>query len=181
MAVKLLVTLPSGKQGFIEVTKDFKLIGRSDECDLMLDDDRSSGKHCTVFLNYGRTYVKDEGSKNGTFVNGTRVREEVRIFLKDKILVGGTKLQLISEEMSPQEKNAHFKLKDGDSFTLPELSGTEVEDLGKIQSSSTAKEEVLKAEEDEIKKNMFKDLEDLTQKSIVKKIRVQTKSKKDES
>ena len=109
-------------------------------------------------------------------MNDKRIDEPTRIFLKDKVLVGGTKLFLIAEEMTPKEKYWHFKMKEGDdSFTLPEITNSEMKNLD-IESASKMKEDIAKEEEEKIKKEMFKDLEDLTQKSIVKKIRVLSKT-----
>ncbi|TNE97635.1 MAG: FHA domain-containing protein [Deltaproteobacteria bacterium] len=176
MAVKFHVTLPDGREGYIEVTEKPLLIGRGEKCDLQLIDERSSSKHCSVFIDHKRTYIKDHESKNGTYVNDKRIDEPTRIYLKDKVLVGGTKLFLIAEEMTPKEKHWHFKIKEGDdSFTLPEMTNSEMKSLD-IENASKIKEDVAKEEEDKIKKEMFKDLEDLTQKSIVKKIRVLSKT-----
>ena len=64
--------------------KDFAM-GRTKECDLLLDDETVSRAHAE--LEYlppdpkgggsGRYLARDLGSTNGTYVNGTRVREQV--------------------------------------------------------------------------------------------------------
>ncbi len=181
MAIKFHVTLPDGREGFIEVSERPLLIGRGEKCDLRLDDERSSSKHCSIFIDLKRTHIKDHESKNGTYVNDVRIQEPTRIYLKDKILIGATKLVLIAEEMTPKEKHFHFKVKDDeDSFTLPEMTNSEMDQLD-IENASKTKEDLVKEEEEKVKKEMFKDLEDLTQRSIVKKIRVLSKSGKKEN
>lgn len=176
MAVKFHVTLPDGREGYIEVTEKPLVIGRGEKCDLTLEDERSSSKHCSVFIDHKRTYIKDHDSKNGTYVNDTRIHEPTRIFLKDKVLIGATKLFLIAEEMTPKEKHWHFQVKETDgSFTLPDMTNSEMDNMD-IQSAAQTKEKKEKEAEAMVKKEMFKDLEDLTQKSIVKKVRILSKT-----
>jgi len=176
MPIKFHVTLPDGREGFIEVTDKPLLIGRSEKCDLTLDDEKSSSKHCSVFIDHKRTYIKDHESKNGTYVNDQKIDEPTRVFIKDKVLVGATKLRLISEEMTPKERHFHFQVRETDgSFTLPDMTNSEMDNMD-IENASLEKEEEAKNEEKKIKDEMFKDLEDLTQKSIVKRIKVMSKT-----
>lgn len=49
------------------------LIGRGPEADIMILDPGVSSSHCLLFYKRGRFYIKDLGSKNGTFVNGEPV------------------------------------------------------------------------------------------------------------
>ena len=63
--VGLVYTLPVGSE---------TLIGRGDESDLPLGESRVSRKHAVIRVNQDRTVViEDQGSSNGTFVNGTKV------------------------------------------------------------------------------------------------------------
>lgn len=53
---------------------DTFLIGRNNEAHLCLPDDRFfSRNHCLLEINPPRCFLRDLGSKNGTFVNGKRV------------------------------------------------------------------------------------------------------------
>ena len=66
------------------------LIGR-DKADLALDDDKVSRKHAEIGLYGPGAYVlRDLASTNGTFVNGRRVSEKVRLRHWDLIRVGDT-------------------------------------------------------------------------------------------
>jgi hypothetical protein len=50
-------------------------IGRSDECDIVIDSKHVSRHHARIFSSSdGQWYVEDLGSSNGTFVNGERVK-----------------------------------------------------------------------------------------------------------
>ena len=69
---------------------DSFLIGRNPEAHLCLPDDRFfSRNHCLLEINPPRSFLRDLGSTNGTFVNGQRVRE---VFLNngDRIQGGET-------------------------------------------------------------------------------------------
>ena len=63
--VGLVYTLPVGSE---------TLIGRGDEADLPLGEARVSRSHAVIRVNPDNTVViEDQGSSNGTFVNGTKV------------------------------------------------------------------------------------------------------------
>jgi pSer/pThr/pTyr-binding forkhead associated (FHA) protein len=55
------------------------VIGRAATCDLVLDLPYVSPEHCTILWHNDRPYVRDLGSKNGTFVNGERVSADSEI------------------------------------------------------------------------------------------------------
>lgn len=48
-------------------------IGRDEAADICFRNSMVSSKHCSLSYNGEMWYIKDEGSKNGTFVNGCRV------------------------------------------------------------------------------------------------------------
>lgn len=83
---------------------DSFLIGRTKDAHLCLSDDRFfSRHHCLLEINPPRSFLRDLGSTNGTFVNGERVREA---FLKngDRIQGGETLLQVEVTTADPQQQ-----------------------------------------------------------------------------
>ena len=58
-------------EGF-ELTKT-TTIGRSAECDLVINIDRVSRRHARIQVSSGRLVIEDLGSRNGTWVNGQRI------------------------------------------------------------------------------------------------------------
>ncbi|HEY4177141.1 MAG TPA: sigma 54-interacting transcriptional regulator [Kofleriaceae bacterium] len=52
-----------------------KSIGTHGDCDLVLSDERVSSKHVTIRAHDGRFVVRDLGSKNGTWFEGSRITE----------------------------------------------------------------------------------------------------------
>jgi diguanylate cyclase (GGDEF)-like protein len=68
-------------------------IGRSHQADIIVDDRKVSKIHCTIGFDGQLITVRDNGSTNGVFVNGSRVSEAV---LKNNshLLLGDTSLKL---------------------------------------------------------------------------------------
>ena len=83
-------------------------IGRSSECDIILDADTISRKHATIekVENKDVFYIKDLDSANGTFVNGRKIYSKTRIFLTDVIFIGKYKLSLKGEAKDLSEEIA---------------------------------------------------------------------------
>lgn len=78
-----------------EVRKDRLTIGRSRESDIFLEDLAVSRLHTTVARDeQGRYILRDEGSANGTYVNGQKVGEHV-LDEGDEIQVGQTVLAFV--------------------------------------------------------------------------------------
>jgi len=60
----------------IDLEKDEVLIGRRDGCDMVIRNASVSAHHCQLQRSAdGKWFLKDLGSKNGTWVNGVRVTE----------------------------------------------------------------------------------------------------------
>jgi len=75
-----------------------KTIGRSNNNEFVIKDPFLSGEHAEFLLRDGMVYVKDRGSKNGTFVNNERIGiSEVCINNGDRIQVGSLSFILVKE------------------------------------------------------------------------------------
>jgi ABC transport system ATP-binding/permease protein len=82
-------------------------IGRNSDCDIILDSETVSRYHATIRAIGDGTYaIKDLGSRNGTFINGKKVKAIAKISLTDKIYIGRHQLSLkgkakdLSEELA---------------------------------------------------------------------------------
>ncbi|MPZ14490.1 MAG: FHA domain-containing protein [Chloroflexi bacterium] len=73
-------------------------LGRSDENTVVLDDDFVSSQHAMVVLKDGRWWVRDEGSTNGTLVNGSRIRGEAPLEAGDELQLGQIRLRFVPQE-----------------------------------------------------------------------------------
>jgi len=60
-------------------------IGRSRDCDLVIDDGKISRSHATITANGRHILIEDLGSTNGTWVNGRRVTAPVTLVDGDEV------------------------------------------------------------------------------------------------
>jgi pSer/pThr/pTyr-binding forkhead associated (FHA) protein len=74
----------------VEVT-----IGRSPDCDLPLNDQNISRRHCLIKRNWHAFTAQDLGSKNGVLVNGKKIEGQFNLKDGDDIQIGGVKLVFI--------------------------------------------------------------------------------------
>lgn len=58
------------------------------------DDPRISKLHCAIIRKDDMLYLKDMGSRNGTYLNGKRIRQPIVIQKDDVIGLGGTKIEI---------------------------------------------------------------------------------------
>ena len=70
-------------------------IGRSDACDLRVDDTYLSSRHARVANDDGDLSIEDLGSTNGTYVNQELVRGRVHLERGDVVQVGGALFEVV--------------------------------------------------------------------------------------
>lgn len=63
-------------------------LGRDAGNDVVLNDEAASARHATVSLEDGTWWVQDDGSTNGTLVNGVRIKRRERLHRGDIVEVG---------------------------------------------------------------------------------------------
>ncbi len=85
----------------IPLEKAIVLIGRQADCDVSLTHSRKvSRKHCCVAQVNTTFVVRDLGSTNGVFVNGSRVRKEAGLTFGDELAIGDVRFRLQAEAPS---------------------------------------------------------------------------------
>jgi pSer/pThr/pTyr-binding forkhead associated (FHA) protein len=94
-ALRIMNGVDEGKR--VEITEDQTeiTIGRMPECDLVLDDQNTSRRHCLIKRTWNGFTAQDLGSKNGVLLNGVRIEGPQNIKDGDEIQVGGVKLTFI--------------------------------------------------------------------------------------
>jgi sigma-B regulation protein RsbU (phosphoserine phosphatase) len=71
-----------------EVTRHTMVVGRTPRCDLVIDDASVSRVHARIRRHGADCVIEDLNSRNGTFVNGRRIREPTRLADGDRIVLG---------------------------------------------------------------------------------------------
>lgn len=84
-------TAPDGQMGEHKLKDERVIIGKSSLCDIVLEDDYVSSRHCELYWDGDQVMLRDLGSTNGTKVAGMQVRE-LRLEPGAEILCGKTSL-----------------------------------------------------------------------------------------
>jgi len=71
---------------------EVKTFGRGSQNDVDVNDTRVSRSHCQIIKDNGRYFIRDLGSTNGTYVNGSRINGERSLSLYDTVTIGDTTL-----------------------------------------------------------------------------------------
>ena len=76
-------------------------IGRSDACDITIEDPQVSSRHADFRLEDGDWWIHDLDSSNGTMVND-RVTQAIRLFDSDRITIGDSQIvfRITGEELA---------------------------------------------------------------------------------
>src|SRR5258707_9240348 len=94
LPAELIVTSPDGHVNRYGLG-DSAVIGRHPECQVVLTDPMSSRRHCKFErAPDGRIYVHDNGSANGTLLNGQPMKERIALKNGDTVQIGSTLIVL---------------------------------------------------------------------------------------
>jgi len=89
----------------IPLEKAIVLIGRQADCDVSLTHSRKvSRKHCCIAQVNSSYVIRDLGSTNGVYVNGSRVRKEAGLTLGDELAIGDVRFRLQTEATQKSPK-----------------------------------------------------------------------------
>lgn len=88
MKVKLVCQDPLASPREITLDRFPVEIGRGAAADVRIDDRWTSRRHCELQDADGRIWVRDLGSRHGTFVNGKLVIDETPLLPGDELCVG---------------------------------------------------------------------------------------------
>jgi pSer/pThr/pTyr-binding forkhead associated (FHA) protein len=87
---------PDGED--FRVYAGYNRIGANPVCDIVVEDDTVSGSHAIIVYRDGRCLIKDDLSRNGTFVNGREIGEAYPLQSYDQVRIGNTYLTFISAQ-----------------------------------------------------------------------------------
>jgi len=76
----------------------YNRIGANPVCDVQIEDETVSGSHAIIVYRDGRCLIKDDLSRNGTFVNGKEITEAQPLQSYDQVRVGNTTLTFVGAQ-----------------------------------------------------------------------------------
>ncbi|MFN2548175.1 MAG: diguanylate cyclase [Myxococcales bacterium] len=98
-----------GKKFVLE--KDETSIGRGDNCEIVLELDNVSRRHCSLLQKPDGVFLRDNGSTNGTYLNNVEIRGETPLRSGDLIKVGGAIFKfLFGGELGSIEAQYHEEI-----------------------------------------------------------------------
>ena len=109
MKVKLKVLKGSGAGKEVRIPTPKCLIGRSEDCHMRPKSEAVSRRHCAILVKDGKVLLRDLESKNGTFVNGERVEEDLVLKPGDRLQIGPLAFEVLIDHSLGGEKKPKVK------------------------------------------------------------------------
>jgi pSer/pThr/pTyr-binding forkhead associated (FHA) protein len=126
---------PVGGGDPIPLHKNEMTVGRRPSCDIRLDYENVSGKHCLLRLLNGVWNVKDLGSTNGTTVNGARLTSEQSVMPDEELGIAGHVFTIDYDPAGPEAfLSSHKEL---DDEVVQERAKTSLMDLAGLDTDDT--------------------------------------------
>ncbi|MGD2245328.1 MAG: SpoIIE family protein phosphatase [Candidatus Aminicenantes bacterium] len=127
-----LFVYPKKDDSFTFPLKEGKIsIGRSADNDIVILDPYSSGQHAFIYPKESNYVLRDNSSKNGTFLNGKIIRAETTLNKGDEILIGSTRI------VFDQEISTNVEVTETPSSSAAINSMIQIEDILKKPDIST--------------------------------------------
>jgi predicted component of type VI protein secretion system len=134
---------PVGGGDPIPLYKSEIIIGRRPSCDIRLDFENVSGKHCMLRMLNGVWNVKDLGSTNGTTVNGARLATEQSVMPDEEFGIAGHMFTIDYDPAGPEAFLSSHKELDED--VVQERAKHSLIDLAGLDTDETKKKRAKRA------------------------------------
>ena len=127
------VMKPIGGGDPVPLARESMILGRRPSCDICLDFENISGKHCELRFFNGLWHIRDLGSTNGTTVNGLKIAVEQSILPDVEVGIAGHYFTVDYEPAGPASVLAASQVMDEDMMetrkrkSLMELAGLETD------------------------------------------------------
>lgn len=134
---------PVGGGDPIPLYKNEIIVGRRPSCDIRLDFENISGKHCMLRMLNGVWNVKDLGSTNGTTVNGARLSAEQSVMPDEELGIAGHMFTIDYDPAGPEAFLSSHKELDED--VVQERAKHSLIDLAGLDTDETRKKRAKRA------------------------------------
>lgn len=108
----------------IEINEGTLILGRSNDCDIVIDNSGVSKRHAKISLKNNVLTLEDLKSRNGTFINGLRIRQR-NIQSGDKISFHNVIIE--ATEHFSQSHHVPIPAVSGDHFPSPSTKNTNLQ------------------------------------------------------
>jgi hypothetical protein len=140
---KLLgILTPVGGGDPIPLTKSEVMVGRRRSCDVCLDFNNISGKHCQLRWINGVWHVRDLGSTNGTSLNGMALTSEHTVLPDDELTIASHVFTIDYEPSGPeallQMHGEEVEEGQGRRQSILDLAGIETDERPRHRRGSAA-------------------------------------------
>lgn len=126
---------PVGGGDPIPLMKNEIIVGRRPSCDIRLEYENISGKHCVLRLLNGVWNVRDLGSTNGTTVNGSRIAAEQSVMPDEELGIAGHMFTIAYDPAGPEAFLSSHK--DLDEDVVQERKRHSLMDLAGMDTDQT--------------------------------------------
>ncbi len=140
-------------------------IGRSDACDIKIDDKKISRKHAKFDILDKELIIEDLNSSNGTFVNGIRIEEATKLVNGDVVKLESHQLKIFVTASLPNKQERDDRTKVVDSIRdessekqRPIIDNSEQSEVNKTPESAieTKQKEIPVVSKETVKKEEVK-------------------------
>ena len=84
-------------------------IGRAEDSDIIINDPFISSKHALITKKGRSLFIQDLHSTNGTFLNGKKIKNQIKLKENDEILIGSKKLKFLRRETVGAENRSYLQ------------------------------------------------------------------------
>ncbi|MBK5259127.1 MAG: SpoIIE family protein phosphatase, partial [Thermoanaerobaculia bacterium] len=122
-------------------------IGRASECSIPIKDRYLSRKHAEIIASGATWLLKDLGSANGTYLNGTRVERDMPLKPGDRIRLGDTEIIFETPESNTDRFLAVADTAERPSIAIPigeiERAGSDSQDVIRLRTLNRLARELI--------------------------------------
>ena len=111
-------------------------IGRSKENDITIDDDSVSRHHATIIQTSSGIVINDNGSSNGTFINGNRINQESALRKNDILKLGTALIPWMNYVGLQEESNSLQTNLIKEEVAIPTSRPEQVVESGNVQNQN---------------------------------------------
>lgn len=137
----LIYRRADGAEHFLQLNQLLTTLGRSEGCDIVIDNPIVSRLHAQIEQQHDRYVLADAGSANGTFLNGERLEQGRQLSTNDAIWLGSSEVAL---SFSDPDETLGVRLYNGPPALLIDANARIVQVYGVPAQLTTLEYELLR-------------------------------------